>query len=83
MNTTANALATTVQIPGQVYVTYHEGRIVKVAFVPSASNAGYFGPAAVLEEGDENLDLESTDGPFWKAVQAHLSTTHGNIGWEE
>lgn len=77
---------TIVDIPGQVYAVYRDGRIVKVVFTPHASAAGYFGPAATVDEGDEDLDVESTDGPFWKAMQKFMAGGEGRlprICWEE
>jgi hypothetical protein len=62
-----------VAIPGTTVAHYEDGRITEIAFWPSASNAGYFGPAARLDEGDEDLDIEETDGPFWQAMQAHIA----------
>ena len=48
--------------------------------MPSASYAGYFGPAAMVIEGDETLDVTDVDGPFWRAVQAD---GFDNVRWEE
>lgn len=70
---------TTVHIPGTVIATYKDGRITKMVFLPSGSCAGYFGPSAEVLDGDDDLDVESVDGPFWRAVQAMDFT----IEWEE
>jgi hypothetical protein len=67
-----------VQIPGYVEAEYVDGRISEIVFTCVASSAGYFGPSARLSEGDPNLDIEDTDGPFWRAMQTYL----GPIGDE-
>lgn len=73
-------------IPGEVIATVEFGR-VRITFTPSASAAGYFGPAAVVFEGDDvataGLQMEDTDGPFWRMVQASLAETNGLIEWTE
>lgn len=70
-------VTSTVRIYGECHATFDgrgtEGRIVSLTFSPSASNAGYFGPAAEVIEGDTALDVDSTDGPFWRAVQTTLA----------
>jgi hypothetical protein len=75
----------TISIPGQFTVTYEgtveEGRITKMAFTPDAGAAGYFGPSAEVwdaktrDDGLDRLDVEDTDGPFWRAMQAALAET--------
>lgn len=72
----------TVYIPGIAVAHLKNGLITKVVFQPHGSDAGYFGPSAVLFEGDPCLDLEDTDGKFWKAIQKRLADDP-TIGWEE
>lgn len=72
-------LRSCVQIPGVFRAFYEGGRILGFQFEPHGSNAGYFGPAAILEDGDAHLDIEDTDGPFWKAVQAYLADRSGDF----
>lgn len=73
---------TTVMIPGTVDTVYVDGVITKLTFTPHAGGAGHFGPSAVIFSGDESLDVESTEGPFWSAVQTYLADS-GIITWEE
>jgi hypothetical protein len=73
---------TRVEIPGTFTATYDQGRITALTFLPSGSDAGYFGPPARVIEGDDNLDVTDTDGPFWKAVQSALAEGTP-INWEE
>lgn len=76
-----------VQIPGIVTAEYvgtpDGGEITRLAFYPSASDAGYFGPAASVYEASEEegygLNVKDTEGPFWKAVQRYLSDTAGAL----
>lgn len=78
-----------VVIPGIVTAHYFEGVITGINFTPHASGAGYFGPAAIPDDDDVDLDVENTDGPFWRAVQHALSDTASMadtvplIGWVE
>lgn len=74
---------TTVQIPGNVIATYVDGRVTEVVFWPHGSAAGYFGPSANVWEGDADLDVEGTDGPFWTAIQAYLAGDTERIDWRE
>lgn len=60
---------TVVTIPGAVYAHYKDGVITRLEFSPSDPEA-----SAYVWEGDETLDVEDVDGPFWKAMQAALST---------
>jgi hypothetical protein len=76
-------MTTTVRIPGEVYATYRDdGCIVDLAFFPSGSDAGYFGPAAQVFDGDSDLDVETTDGPFWTAMQSYLADD-STLDWRE
>jgi hypothetical protein len=74
-----------VEIPGRLIADYENGAIIKWTFVPHAGDAGYFGPAAELIEGDEHLNVEDSAGAFWTAVQHGFdddgSTFH--VAWEE
>lgn len=81
-----------VHIPGYVHAMYDhsDGSIIKLVFTPSASHPMHHAePAAIVMQGDEDLDVEDTDGPFWKAVQQwiHMQRVTGYdktiIGWEE
>jgi hypothetical protein len=84
---------TIVDIPGEFSAHYKNGAIIGFTFIPHASNAGYFGPAARVSEGDAELDVEETDGPFWRALQAKLANdelipeglagTHFACEWQE
>jgi hypothetical protein len=80
---------TEVKIPGEFFARYEDGKITKLTFMPHASNAGYFGPAAVVLDGDADLDVEEVDGPFWRAMQAVLGSPCDRSGeavtieWEE
>lgn len=71
-----------VLVPGSFYATFEgtlrEGRITRMVFMPHASSAGYHGPSAQTEVAPEHphmlgLDVEQTDGPFWRAMQAALA----------
>lgn len=78
---------TVVSIPGTFCARYENGEITSAFFMPAASDAGYFGPAAeIIDLGDEathvDLDVEKSDGPFWRAMQSFLASS-GQIGWEE
>lgn len=75
---------TRVVIPGTVAAIYSEGIITEITFTPHASGAGYFGPSAIVEEFEDDLNVEDVDGPFWRAVQNYLAE-HPNesIGWTE
>lgn len=78
-------MTTRVEIPGEVIATYQDGRITALVFVPWAGDAGYFGPAATVFDGDA-LDVEDTDGPFWKAMQDRVGAAGADapvITWEE
>jgi hypothetical protein len=71
---------TIVEVPGTLTAHYQDGRITQWVWSPSASYAGYFGPAAQVVEGDESLDVTSTFGPFWTAVRANPL---GEVDWQE
>lgn len=67
-------------VPGHLIAHYVDGVIERWEFSPHASDAGYFGPSAILfdyedDEGDDGagLDIEDADGPFWHAVQQSLA----------
>lgn len=74
-------------IPGRFLATYREGAIVRWTFLPSGADAGYSGPAAVpwYGETDLGLDLDESDGAFWKACQRALGPVNGviQVSWEE
>jgi hypothetical protein len=72
-----------VVIPGIVVAAFKDGEVNSITFAPLASDAGYFGPAAVVTEGDADLDVTSTDGSFWRAVQAFLQFEDRSIEWVE
>ncbi len=73
-----------VQIPGSLTAVYEGGHISGWTFIPAAGYAGYFGEAAFVTRGDEELDVEDVDGPFWKAVQVHLEINNPfQVMWEE
>lgn len=75
--------AKTVQVPGEVFVHLDDnGDVERIAFSPHASNAGYFGPHANVVEGDQDFDVEDTEGPFWTVVQRAL-IDNKPISWEE
>lgn len=74
---TLTPAVTSVEIPGELYAHHQDGEIVKWVFLPLASHAGYFGPSAVTFDGDADLDVENTDGPFWQAVRK----TGDAAGW--
>jgi hypothetical protein len=78
-------MQTTVSIPGTFYATYEDGKITGYTFTPSGSAAGYFGPSARVEDGDDDLDVEDTNGPFWRAVQADLTANGAepDVAWQE
>lgn len=78
-------VVTTVEIPGTVFASYEDGKILDITFTPHASSAGYSGPTAVLWEGDGALDVESVDGPFWRAMQTYLAdfVDEQSIEWTE
>jgi len=65
-------MPTTVEVYGTLYATYEDDAVTRLVFQPAGSYAGYFGPAAVVVEGDEDLDVQAETGPFWRAVQAAL-----------
>ena len=76
-----------VQIPGFVVADYENGHVTEIVFTPFASSAGYFGPSALLDDG-KALDIESTTGPFWTAVQEYLAQKGAGdhtpvISWRE
>ena len=75
-------------IPGRVAAYIVEGQVTEINFTPHASGAGYFGPAAVVDElsdeDEDHFDLENTEGPFWRAVQEYLAEhPDQSIGWTE
>jgi hypothetical protein len=88
-----------VQVPGSLIATYSldTNEIVGWTFSPHGSLAGYFGPSAnpVTDHDGVNLDVENTDGLFWRAVQEHLAErvvddddsayvrTVFSVSWEE
>lgn len=61
-------------VPGSIFAEWVDGKIVRLSFTPAAADAGYFGPSAVLFDGAD-IDVEDTDGPFWRAMQAALAPT--------
>lgn len=68
-------------VPGLVTVRIVDGGVDKIIFTPYASSAGHFGPSAIWSEGDDDsqmVDLEDTDGPFWRAVQ-----NYGDGRWDD
>jgi hypothetical protein len=71
-----------VNIPCEFIAHYKGGKITEWVVLPLASHAGYFGSAAVLLDGDADLNVESTDGPFWRAVQAEVGAPI-SVRWEE
>jgi hypothetical protein len=71
-----------VQIPGQVYAHFENDKITKWVFIPSGSDAGYFGKAAHLVSGPDIGDVDNVDGRFWKAVQGSDLMADG-VEWEE
>lgn len=77
--------ASTVTIPGVVHARYEPGRILDIVFLPHGSNAGWSGPSAELFDGDADLDVEDTEGPFWRAMQRYLGPLGDGpaIRWEE
>lgn len=50
-----------VRIPGELTARVENGRIVGYVFDISANYAGYFGPAFIVEEGDEITDDQMSD----------------------
>jgi hypothetical protein len=68
-------------IPGTFTATYAAGTITRMTFTPLASFAGYFGPAAEVVDGNEDLEVSTTDGPFWRAMQGALGRVA--IEWTE
>jgi hypothetical protein len=76
-------MQTTFRIPGDVFAVINEdGTIAAVQFTPHAGSAGYNGPSAKYYDGpNEDLDVESVDGPFWRAMQAFLTTN--DVEWTE
>lgn len=72
----------TVFIPGKAVAYYEYGKITRLVFTPHGGDAGYFGPSAVLFEGDESLEIEDVCGEFWKAVQTWLGKSPA-IEWVE
>jgi hypothetical protein len=70
-----------VQIPGIVHAVYNNGRITGIEFWPDGDHAD---KSAIFVEGDESLDIEDTDGPFWKAMQAYIAgSDEPVISWRE
>jgi hypothetical protein len=69
-----------VTVPGNLHAHYDRdtGKISGWVFLPHGGDAGYFGPAAELWDGDDldddfidRLDVRDTkggDGLFWEAV---------------
>lgn len=77
---------TLVQIPGFVWATYRNGVAERVHFTPLAGGAGYFGGSAFIWSGDPDLDVEDTEGPFWRAMQAYLAQfddDEPSLPWQE
>jgi len=77
-----------VEIPGAFVAEYDKGEIIRWTFSPYASDFRFSGPAAFLDEDDESmsdsLDVDDTDGPFWKTVQAELACGHPlEVEWTE
>lgn len=75
--------ATQVAIPGVTSATFENGEVVSIVFTPLAFAAGYFGPAAVVTDGDADLDVTSADGPFWRGVRAFLQFEDRSVEWVE
>lgn len=78
-----------ISIPGKLYARYdvEHNHVVGFGFMPHGSDAGYFGPTAVHEEG-----VQVWDGPerFWEAVRTYLNNVDEISGepamavvWEE
>lgn len=74
---------TRVEIPVQFIATYQAGKITRMTVLPWESYAGYFGTPSQVIEGNLELDVKDTAGPFWRAIQAALATGVPLIGWEE
>lgn len=70
-----------VAVPVEFTAEYEGGRVVRMTVSPWESYAGYFGKPSEVVEGDEDLDVRSTDGPFWRAMQDALGRVP--IEWEE
>ena len=72
-----------IDIPGTLFAKYDPatGTITRWTFMPAAGDAGYFGPAAFLFDGDENLDIQSDEGPFWSAVTDSLGDGTFTVEW--
>lgn len=67
-------------------------RIEQLTFTPSAGDAGYFGPKAIVWSGPEAFedhealeeDVEDVEGRFWAAVREYLATySVSSIEWTE
>lgn len=82
----AEGESTIARIPGHLAVELGPGGEVRAwAFMPSASDAGYFGPAAIVDDGAEtewSLHVDDPAGPLWRAVRDALGRGVP-IGWEE
>lgn len=85
-----------VTIPGSFAAHYdmESGTVTGLVFTPHGGDAGYFGPSAVVDYNLDDwreplsddaiaLDVEDTDGPFWRAVQDALANDYPKITWEE
>ena len=82
-NDHTRAAESTVTVPGAMFAHYRDGRIVRWVFLPAAGDAGYFGPAARLYDGDEDLDITTDGSPFWQAVAADLGADGTcTVEWE-
>lgn len=79
----ADQIETRVEIPVQFIATYQNGKIVSMTVLPWESYAGYFGQGSEVIEGNTELDVKDTSGPFWRAVQEALATGTPTIGWSE
>jgi len=76
-----------IDIPGDFAAEWSDGEIVRWTFTPHASDFRYVGPAAFLDDDEglsDSLDVDDTDGPFWKTVQTELACGHPlEVEWTE
>lgn len=54
-------MKSSVRIPGELIARVENGRIIGYVFTIAANDAGYFGPAFIVEEGDEITDDQMSD----------------------
>lgn len=71
---------TTVQVFGVVMASYQNGKVTSMKFLASAEDAGRFRSPAEVYAGDHDLDVDDTDGPFWRAISEFLSTN--TLEWQ-